>query len=143
MFLLFAAVRPQWLDAPWFHSLEIGILIAAAVALVLLLISWLTVRYIPNNKVGVVEKLWSATGSVSEGRIIALNGEAGFQADLLRGGLHFGCGAGSIAFTRLRWSRFRKARSATSMPATASRCRPARRWAASSTARTSRTPVPF
>ena len=37
-----------------------------------------------------MEKLWSATGSVSEGRIIALGGEAGFQADLLRGGLHFG-----------------------------------------------------
>ena len=29
-------------------------------------------------------------GSVPEGRIIALDGEAGYQADLLRGGLHFG-----------------------------------------------------
>ena len=48
------------------------------------------VRYIPNNRVGVVEKLWSAKGSVPEGRIIALDGEAGYQADLLRGGLHFG-----------------------------------------------------
>src|SRR3954452_16115155 len=47
-------------------------------------------RYISNNRVGVVEKLWSARGSVPEGRIIALNGEAGFQADVLRGGLHFG-----------------------------------------------------
>ncbi len=54
------------------------------------LFAWLTLRYIPNQKVGVVEKLWSRAGSVSEGRIIALNGEAGFQADLLRGGLHFG-----------------------------------------------------
>src|SRR4029077_16612972 len=36
------------------------------------------------------EKLWSASGSVSEGRILALNGEAGFQVELLRGGLHFG-----------------------------------------------------
>src|SRR5207302_10240269 len=35
-------------------------------------------------------KLWSASGSVPEGRILALNGEAGFQAELLRGGLHFG-----------------------------------------------------
>ena len=56
----------------------------------LLLMAWLTVRYIPNQQVGVVEKLWSSSGSVSEGRIIALEGEAGFQADLLRGGLHFG-----------------------------------------------------
>ena len=47
-------------------------------------------RFIPNNSVGVVEKLWSAKGSVPEGQIIALNGEAGFQADLLRGGIHFG-----------------------------------------------------
>ena len=47
-------------------------------------------RYIANNRVGVVEKLWSMKGSVPEGRIIALDGEAGFQAEVLRGGLHFG-----------------------------------------------------
>lgn len=50
----------------------------------------LGVRYISNTRVGVVEKLWSARGSVPEGGILALNGEAGFQAELLRGGLHFG-----------------------------------------------------
>jgi uncharacterized membrane protein YqiK len=48
------------------------------------------VRYIPNNRVGIVEKLWSSRGSVPEGRIMALGGEAGFQAEVLRGGLHFG-----------------------------------------------------
>ena len=47
-------------------------------------------RYIANNKVGVVEKLWSVKGSVPEGGIIALAGEAGYQAEVLRGGLHFG-----------------------------------------------------
>jgi uncharacterized membrane protein YqiK len=47
-------------------------------------------RYIANNRVGVVEKLWSLKGSVPEGGIIALDGEAGFQAEVLRGGLHFG-----------------------------------------------------
>ena len=50
----------------------------------------LGIRYIPNNRVGIVEKLWSPRGSVPEGRIIALDGEAGFQADVLRGGVHFG-----------------------------------------------------
>src|SRR5947209_18613241 len=50
----------------------------------------LGMRYIPHSCVGVVEKLWSARGSVTEGRLIALGGEAGFQADLLRGGVHFG-----------------------------------------------------
>ncbi len=69
-----------------------GVIFGAAliVVILLLLIVWLTVRYIPNQKVGVVEKLWSGRGSVQEGRIIALDGEAGYQADLLRGGLHFG-----------------------------------------------------
>jgi len=46
------------------------------------------VRYIPNDRLGVLEKLWSASGSVSEG-FIALKGEAGFQPDTVRGGFHF------------------------------------------------------
>jgi uncharacterized membrane protein YqiK len=66
----------------------------AAVAVLILfgawLCAWLTIRRIPNQQVGVVEKLWSHHGSVSEGRIIALHGEAGYQADLLRGGIHVG-----------------------------------------------------
>src|SRR4051794_41937024 len=47
-------------------------------------------RYIPNNRVGIVEKLWSPRGSVPEGRMMALAGEAGFQGHLPRGGLPFG-----------------------------------------------------
>lgn len=61
-----------------------------AVVVALLFHCWLVVRYIPNNKVGIVEKLWSAKGSLGEGEIVALNGEAGFQPHVLRGGLHFG-----------------------------------------------------
>jgi uncharacterized membrane protein YqiK len=70
----------------------LGITGVALIATVfaLLFAAWLTLRFIPNHAVGVVEKLWSATGSVPEGQILALNGEAGFQADLLRGGIHFG-----------------------------------------------------
>ncbi|HEV3256252.1 MAG TPA: SPFH domain-containing protein [Gemmataceae bacterium] len=56
---------------------------------VLLLLELMGMRYIPNNRVGIVEKLWSPKGSVTEGRILALNGEAGYQVDLLRGGFHF------------------------------------------------------
>jgi uncharacterized membrane protein YqiK len=44
-------------------------------------------RYIPNNQVGVVEKMWSTKGSIKQG-FIALNGEAGFEPEILRGGLH-------------------------------------------------------
>jgi uncharacterized membrane protein YqiK len=46
------------------------------------------VRYVGNNRVAVIEKLWSGSGSVKEG-FIALQGEAGFQPDVLRGGFHF------------------------------------------------------
>src|SRR5438876_2411271 len=63
----------------------VGILVAAS------LIPWLLgVRYIPHNRVGVVEKFWSRKGSLTGGRIVALEGEAGFQAQLLRGGIHLG-----------------------------------------------------
>ena len=45
------------------------------------------IRYIGNNRVAIVEKLWSGRGSL-KGGIIALRGEAGFQPEVLRGGLH-------------------------------------------------------
>ena len=51
-----------------------------------LIFSW--IRYIPNSRVGIVEKLVSAKGSVKSG-LIALEGEAGFQPYVLRGGWHF------------------------------------------------------
>ncbi len=53
-------------------------------------VCWLTLRWIPNNRIGVVEKLWSLRGSLSEGHIIATRGQAGFQSEVLRGGIHFG-----------------------------------------------------
>lgn len=49
----------------------------------------MTIRIIPNNRVGVVEKRFSPKGSVKSGSFIALNGEAGYQPRLLRGGVHF------------------------------------------------------
>ena len=47
-----------------------------------------TVRYIPNNRVGSPERRWSFGGSLDKG-LIALEGEAGFQPHVLRGGWHF------------------------------------------------------
>lgn len=44
-------------------------------------------RYIANNQVGIVEKLWTTKGSIESG-FIALNGEAGYEPEVLRGGLH-------------------------------------------------------
>jgi uncharacterized membrane protein YqiK len=45
------------------------------------------VRFIPNNRIGLIEKRF-ARGSVKSG-LIALNGEAGYQPKVLRGGLHW------------------------------------------------------
>ena len=67
--------------------LPIAIAAAAALALAIVVYTTRSVRYISNHRVGVVEKLWSRSGSVPGG-LIALHGEAGYQPDVLRGGLH-------------------------------------------------------
>jgi uncharacterized membrane protein YqiK len=59
---------------------------ALAAALALLRIANIF-RYIPNNQVGIVEKLWTSKGSI-KGGFIALHGEAGYEPEVLRGGLH-------------------------------------------------------
>src|SRR5262245_27977924 len=67
---------------------EYLLLTAKAVGVIFVLfLLFSTFRYIPNNKVGIKEKLWSFGGSVRSG-LIALSGEAGFQPDCLRGGWH-------------------------------------------------------
>ena len=43
---------------------------------------------VSNDSIGVIEKLWSLKGSLKEG-FIALDGSAGFQPEILRGGVHF------------------------------------------------------
>lgn len=60
------------------------------IALIGFIILWklIGLRIIPNNKIGIVEKWWSVKGSLNE-QIIALNGEAGYQPEVLRGGIHF------------------------------------------------------
>ncbi|MDP4094547.1 MAG: SPFH domain-containing protein [Bacillota bacterium] len=70
-----------------FDYVTLAIVVGALVGLIIL---WkiIGIRVIPNNKIGIVEKWWSAKGSLDE-QIIALNGEAGFQPGLLRGGIHF------------------------------------------------------
>jgi uncharacterized membrane protein YqiK len=75
MFASLSSISPLMM---WLIALPIGVL--------LLFVSG-AIRYIPNNKVGIVEKLFSARGSVRSG-LIPLNGEAGFQPRVLRGGWH-------------------------------------------------------
>ena len=67
------------------------LLIAAGAGLLIAIwLTWLSVRIIPNDMVGIVEKLWSSKGSLKHGALVALKGEAGFQPEILRGGIHIG-----------------------------------------------------
>ncbi|MEO8155254.1 MAG: SPFH domain-containing protein [Rhizobacter sp.] len=68
------------------YYLAIGVM--AFLIVVFILYATGMVRYIPNERIGVVEKLWSARGSVQAG-LLAMRGEAGFQPELRRGGFHF------------------------------------------------------
>jgi uncharacterized membrane protein YqiK len=72
--------------ASYLTDRNVGLALGAVILLLVALRAGM-VRYIPNNRVGVVEKLWSTRGSVRHG-LIALEGEAGFQPDVLRGGWH-------------------------------------------------------
>jgi uncharacterized membrane protein YqiK len=72
-------------------ALMTTIVIILGAMLAVPVLAWLAgVRYVPHGSVGVVEKLWSVSGGLSEGRMLATRGEAGFAADLLRGGVHVG-----------------------------------------------------
>jgi uncharacterized membrane protein YqiK len=64
----------------------IPVVIALGILLALIVLSG--VRYIPNDRIGIVIKRFSARGSVQSG-LIARKGEAGFAPNVLRGGLHF------------------------------------------------------
>jgi uncharacterized membrane protein YqiK len=70
----------------WMLPAVAGLVLLAL--LIVLVVASRVVRYIPNARLGVVEKLWSPAGSVQSG-LLALGGEAGFQPDVRRGGFHF------------------------------------------------------
>ncbi len=62
----------------------VAVLFAAALVLLTSFVS------IHESQVGVIVKRFSRSGSLPEGRVVALNGEAGFQAATLPPGIHFG-----------------------------------------------------
>jgi uncharacterized membrane protein YqiK len=68
--------------------LSFAIVVSAAVFAIVFGAWLLGVRYIPHTKVGIVEKLWASKGSLKDGRIVAAEDEAGYQTDILRGGVH-------------------------------------------------------
>ncbi|MBI3162348.1 MAG: flotillin family protein [Chloroflexi bacterium] len=66
-------------------GLPIAIVVFGGILFLILLSG---IRFIPNNRIGIIEKRFTFKGSVKSG-LIALNGEAGYQPRILRGGLHY------------------------------------------------------
>ena len=62
----------------------ISIIVGCGIGIIAVILFFWLIGFIiiPNDKVGIVEKWWSPKGSLKE-QIIALNGEAGYQPDLL------------------------------------------------------------
>ena len=112
------------------------LLFLSLIALLILLSK--TFRYIPNNRVGIVEKLISGKGSVKTG-FIAMNGEAGFQPQILRGGWHL-LTPFQYRIHKMPLVTIPQGKSATSSRATARISPPPRRWRAMCAPGTSRTP---
>jgi uncharacterized membrane protein YqiK len=63
-------------------------IILGGIILLIIILKVIGIRIIPSDCVGIVEKWWSFKGSIKDGGIIALNGESGFQPEVLRGGFH-------------------------------------------------------
>lgn len=70
------------------YVVGVVVVVGSLLFLYLLIFKILGLRVINSNEVAVVEKWWSIRGSLKDS-IIALNGEAGYSPDLLRGGMHF------------------------------------------------------
>ncbi|MHC1684988.1 MAG: SPFH domain-containing protein [Clostridiaceae bacterium] len=69
--------------------ITIGIVAVVVILAIALLAYGIGFKSIGADEYGMVETWWSTKGSVPAGGLIALNGEAGFQPDVLRAGVHF------------------------------------------------------
>ena len=113
----------------------------SVILVALLVVAWLTTRYIPNDRIGIVEKLWSTAGSLTEGAVIALHGEAGYQADILRGGLHFGLWRWQYAIHKFPLITIKQGKIGYVFSRGGENSNRRRPWAKSSSATISRTPA--
>ena len=83
---------------------EATVYIVLAAALAMLIIEALGLHFIPNNRVGIVERLWSPEGSVASGQIIALGRKAGLPPICCAVVFTLACGAGDLASIGCRWT---------------------------------------
>jgi uncharacterized membrane protein YqiK len=67
--------------------ISISIMSVVGLILFVILLKLIGIIVIGSNEVGIIEKWWSTRGSVKSG-FIALNGEAGYQPDMIRAGIH-------------------------------------------------------
>lgn len=76
----------DFFNTGWVFAVLGELSIAALIALVVFRSGM--IRYVPNDSIGVVERLWSSKGSVKSG-LLAGQGEAGLLPEVRRGGFHF------------------------------------------------------
>jgi uncharacterized membrane protein YqiK len=67
--------------------MSVGTILIITLVIAVIWVALSGIRFIPNNRIGIIEKRFGG-GSIKEG-FIALNNEAGYQPNVLRGGLHF------------------------------------------------------
>ena len=65
------------------------IIVGIVIVVLILIIYGIGFTSIGSDEVGIVEKWWSSGGSVPAEGLIALKGEAGYQPQVLRAGVHF------------------------------------------------------
>jgi hypothetical protein len=113
-------------------KLVTGILAAIILLLGYRWVLWLCgVIIVPDDSVGLMTKKFVLLGKnrrLPAGRIIALNNEAGYQADTLPPGLHLGLWPWQYQVDLVKFFTVPRARSAASRPVTASRCRADASW---------------
>src|SRR5512147_1362069 len=68
-------------------AINLGIVVIVIIAIIIAWFFLSGIRFIPNNRIGIVEKRFGSRSV--KGGFIALHGEAGYQPDVLRGGLHY------------------------------------------------------
>jgi len=103
---------------------------------------WLGMVMINEHQVGIVIKKFG-TRKLAPGQLIALHGEAGYQADTLAPGLHFGYWIFQYRVQKDAMVRIPRARSGSCWPTPARPLCPSGFSGGQSRATTSRTRVPF
>src|SRR5476651_1527956 len=86
-FLIWVLKNPTQENNMPYWAILTFFLVGLLIAVPLIMKFVIGIRFIGNTEVGIVEKTWG--GGHLSNHIIALNNEAGFQPEVLRGGIHY------------------------------------------------------